>query len=197
MQNWLNPDPHDPAGPYIVEKPGAWNRIPEDIVCEDLSQPDVSLSISINPISPELPELVEDYDWDPASGDHPLSARAMLRVVLDDSTKENAPLKSTRKFPLAFELMVAQLKPQGSLARIRRSRPVRIAQNQVNFARGPLLRGGKVHTDHNTLPRTGGECDVCAVGDLRSAVHGRASGRRQRFRTFRVVDDDLWRVLDC
>lgn len=112
--------------------------MPENIVREDLSQPDVSLSIGINPISPRLAELVKDYEWDPAFGDHPLSARAMLRIVLDGSTKEKAPLKSTRNdpgFPLAFELMVAQLKPQGSLARFRRSRPMRIAQNQVNIAR--------------------------------------------------------------
>lgn len=144
MKNWLNPDPHDPAEPYIVDKPGVWNRIPENLVRKHLSQPDVSLSIGINPISPRLAKLVSDYEWDPASGDHPLSARAMLRVVLDGSTKEKAPLKSTRNdpgFPLAFELMIAQLKPQGSLARVRRSRPMRIAQNQVNFARGPLVEG--------------------------------------------------------
>jgi hypothetical protein len=144
VENWLSPNPHDPAEPYIVDKPGVWNRIPENIVREHLSQPDVSLSIGINPISPRLARLVKDYEWDPASGDHPLSARAMLRVVLDDSTREKAPLKSTRndpRFSLAFESMVAQLKPQGSLARVRRSRPMRIAQNQVNFARGPLVEG--------------------------------------------------------
>jgi hypothetical protein len=112
LQNWFNPQPNLPSKSIHHQK--AWSLESHPGKNHPLQR---SLStrrrsaIGINPISPDLPKLVDDFKWDPLSGDHPLSARALLRVILDPSTKEKAPLKSTLnnlKFPLAYELMVAE-----------------------------------------------------------------------------------------
>ncbi|KAG7528090.1 hypothetical protein FFLO_06426 [Filobasidium floriforme] len=143
LENWLNPKPNDLPVAYVVTKPGIWNRIPANIThCQDLSQPDSDMTINIDPKHPNLHELMRkfdyyDFEWDPSSGDHPLSARAMLRIVLDKLTKEKAPLKSTKNypgFPLLWELLLAEFKVTGSLAHKDRSPEMKVARNQTENA---------------------------------------------------------------